>query len=846
MSGIVPRALCNRRHRRSSPLSRWILPLVAAALFGTQPGLHAQERLLPGEAFVTKFSGTTTVDGPGGPSTVIDLAGNVGVAIDLRSPGFPADGRHWLDEPQPFSVTAGDVGQVFGVALDDADPPSIYLTATSAFGLHRNADNSDWMAGLWGPGGEPGTVYRLTAANDYQPEIFAAITLDGRPNTGAALGNIAFDRWHHQLFVSDLETGMIHRLALADSADLGRYDHGVTGRAAFTDALTGAASSLPPVAFDPATSARIADCPSGDFARTPSCWNLADFRRRVWGLDVRRDAGTGSVRLYYAIWGSQGFGSPDWAAAGEDQQNSVWSVAIAEDGGFDTSSVRREFFLPEFFRSPEAIARAGIGNPVADIAFPAIGDQPVMLLAERGGLRNLGLTAENAFATPHEARVLRYEPDASGIWQPVGRYDIGYYDRQGDGPPYVRAGAAGGVAFGAGYSATGAIDPGQPDGFVWMTGDALCSPDGACLDPAAGDHADQSDVSGLQGEDQAAFQEIIPAAAFQPYPAPGPATPPAGPDGSYMIDADVNVDGAGVPIAAELGRNDATRIGDVVVFQEAAGAPPAPPPPVVAELDLAIAKRALGAVCLAGSACPFAVTVTNVGDLPYTGPLVVIDTGANGATLVTPPPGWDCDEHFPGVYTCTYPSLTLAPGESLAFEAAFIVPAWWSQPVFENCVELTTPGSGEDAQTHNNSACGYAPTAEPGSPGYDPEVYAPDLALAKFALAGQCDAFDMCPFLVRITNVGAAPYTGVLAIHDDIDYPGSAFATWAPAPEWTCGPVGGIAFDCTHVPVTLSPGEFREVTLWIAAGPIVPGHFHVRNCAWIDWGGAPGDINPGN
>ncbi len=297
-------------------------------------------------------------------------------------------------------MTAGDIGQVFGVALDDASPPNIYLTATAAFGLHRNADNSGWMDGMWGPGGGPGTVYRLAAANDYRPEIFAEITLDGRANSGAALGNIAFDREHHQLFVSDLETGMIHRIAIADGNDLGHYDHGVTGRSAFVDAASAASVALAPVAFDPATSARIADCPSGDFARTPSCWNFADFRRRVWGLDVAQDPGSNAVRLYYAVWGSQGFGSADWPTAGDDQQNSVWSVAIADDGSFDASSVRREFFLPEFFRSPEAIARAGISNPVADIAFPRFGAQTVMLVAERGGIRNLGLSADNAFAYP--------------------------------------------------------------------------------------------------------------------------------------------------------------------------------------------------------------------------------------------------------------------------------------------------------------------------------------------------------------------------------------------------------------------------------------------------------------
>ena len=385
----------------------------AAALFVVvaAPGQAVgQQALQPGEAFVTKFSGTTTDAG----RMVIDLAGTVGTAIDLRAPGFPADGRHWLDEPHLFSVTAGDVGQVFGVTLDDASPPNIYLTATSAFGLHRNADNSDWLPGMWGPGGGPGTVYRLTAANHYLPEIFTEITLDGRANSGAALGNIAFDRQHHQLFVSDLETGMIHRVALADGADLGRYDHGVTGRGNFVDAVSGANLSLAPVDFDPATSAHVADCPSGDFARTPSCWNFADFRRRVWGLDVRQESAGGPVRLYYAVWGSQGFGNPDWPTAGEDQQNSVWSVAIADDGRFDPSSVRREFFLPEFFRSPAEIARAGISNPVADIAFPKLGSQNVMLVAERGGVRNLGLSADAAFAYPDEARVLRYERD--GEW----------------------------------------------------------------------------------------------------------------------------------------------------------------------------------------------------------------------------------------------------------------------------------------------------------------------------------------------------------------------------------------------------------------------------------------------
>ena len=369
-------------------------------------------------------------------AAVIDPEGTVGGIIGLSSLGAASLGAHWAKEPQRSAVTASQVGQVFGVTLDDADPPNIYLTATSAFGLHRNADNSDWMAGMWGPDGGPGTVWKLDAAKNYQPEIFSQIELDGRANTGAALGNIAFDGWNKQFYVSDLETGMIHRLSPSDGSDLEHYDHGVDGRSAFFDVEKSEFKLLPSIPFDPASAARTADCPGGEFARMPPCWNFADFRRRVWGLSVRRDPAAKEVRLYYAVWGSQGFDNEDYAEAGDDQRNSVWSVRIDEDGEFNLASVRREFFLPDFFQSPEAIARAGRSHPVSDIAFPAFGDQDVMLLAERGGVRNLGLGEESAFATPNEARVLRYELTDSGFWRGAGRYDVGYYDRKEAGPPY--------------------------------------------------------------------------------------------------------------------------------------------------------------------------------------------------------------------------------------------------------------------------------------------------------------------------------------------------------------------------------------------------------------------------
>ncbi|MHA1544994.1 MAG: hypothetical protein ACTSUY_01040, partial [Alphaproteobacteria bacterium] len=344
----------------------------------------AQEAMQAGEAYATRFSGTVefTLD-DGTKFNTLDQNGVVGSIVDVRAPGFTADGRHWRDEPQRLPITAAEVGQVFGIAIDNAQPANVFLTATSAFGLHRFDDNSDWLPGQWGPGAGPGTVYKLDGTTGYAPQPFAEITLGGRANTGAALGNIAFDATFQQLFVTDLETGMIHRLSAATGADLGQFDHGVEGRASFFDATTGGQALLPAVAFDPTTAAKIADCTDAagapaEFSSTPGCWNFADFRRRVWGVAVHTDAQTGQTRVYYSVWGSEGFGNPKWAGAGKGRRSSVWSVGLNQDGSFAAGDTRREFLVPPF----------GAGNKVARaVTDIAIAPGGVMLVAERGGVR---------------------------------------------------------------------------------------------------------------------------------------------------------------------------------------------------------------------------------------------------------------------------------------------------------------------------------------------------------------------------------------------------------------------------------------------------------------------------
>jgi hypothetical protein len=162
---------------------------------------------------------------------------------------------------------------------------------------------------------------------------------------------------------------------------------------------------------------------------------------------VHRNPARNEVRLYYSVWSGPAFDDPGWQnAQDDDKRNSVWSVRLGPDGNF-AGDMRREFILPDFFTRQDDIARAGFSQPVSDISFATCGPRPVMLLAERGGIRNLGLAA-GARSPAARARALRYELDQNGNWHAVGRYDVGFYNREAEGEAYLNANCAGGIAFG--------------------------------------------------------------------------------------------------------------------------------------------------------------------------------------------------------------------------------------------------------------------------------------------------------------------------------------------------------------------------------------------------------------
>lgn len=500
--------------------------------------------------------------------------------------------------------------------------------------------------------------------------------------------------------------------------------------------------------------------------------------------------------------GSWGFTAPErrvWGLAvyrdrlyyAVEAGGQIWSVGIGPDGGF-AGDPRWELDLPA----------AQNANPVSDIAFQPNGS---MLLAQRGGIASRYDYSQ--YHTPRKSSVLRYrlespdDPATPSRWvaEPED-YAIGF--------PGIHRNASGGIALGYGYrqNAGGNTVFGAPQGTLWTTGDALRD------NPVHGAQLAQGgplNVHGLQGN---ALNLVRP--GNEP------------PWQSYFVDYDGKFDD---PQASG-------HVGDVEIAHAHARKP---------VMDLRIHKRAIPELCTIGDQCTFEIEITNTGALTYSGPLVIRDVAHGGAQLIGhSPPDWDCREAFPGggIYECKNPGVTLQPGEHISLELIFHMPPWWTRPVYDNCAELIVPGAGVDHRPYNNRSCDYVPTIETGHP-----LYAPDLQLEKFGLFGACDFFGLCEFVVRITNVGAAPYTGLLHINDVTTTAGATLIDWSPKPEWNCAAIGPGEYGCsTAGPVTLAPGDFREIIILVQGPPIAPGVTHVQNCANIDWKGLPHDPNPHN
>ncbi len=453
---------------RPSIVRRLRSSLIRAAAVVLASGLAvaaaaAQEAIVqPGFAVVTGFAGVAATQAPQGADPFdyvgIDPGGASAQVVDLTALG--AQGAESTAD-KPFTVTPSEVGQVFGVALDDAENPDIYLAATSAYGLslgvadasgevkrvQRGEAGAQFVPGQFGPpelGGSPGSIWRIDGTSG-EVSLFATVeTAAGSP---ASLGGLAYDPRTRQIFAADRSTGIVYRYGL-DGSPQGTYDHGVEGR---PDA---GLAPLPPTPTAPI------DITSSSFDTTnPASWGFAPPARRVFALAVHDD------RLFYTI----------------AQGPQVWSVQINPDGTV-SGGARMEVEVPSLQDGVE----------ITSITFDGQGR---MYLAERGA--TTGDYTMYALANGGQSRVLRYLPVGPGQWQPAPeQYSVGM------APNYNNA--DGGVALSYGYTQQGdssVIDTGACDATVWSTGGRLLDTGDLSAAPGTFPYVD-----GLQGNAEGLVQ----------------------------------------------------------------------------------------------------------------------------------------------------------------------------------------------------------------------------------------------------------------------------------------------------------------------------------------------------
>lgn len=453
--GVLRSLAFNLTHRKSVGLrgrlttgSALIALALGASLGAVAPAGAQETRIInPGAMAVTGFAGTIIpgIDEGLPPGvdpvdeTFIDTERATLRVFDVSALGGPPSGQ-LVYTPQPFEVLAGQIGQVFALTYDDgvrdgvpSNVPDLYAGATSLHGIRivtpdadgdarpererRGKAGASFMAGQFGEenGGGPGSIWKIDGLTG---EVSLFTTIDG--NSGPGIGDVSFEKAHRQFFASDLDTGLIHRIA-ADGTLVDTFDHGVAGRPA---------RSLDPVADDGA----VMDIQGAAFdSEDPDTWGFTQDERSVWGVAAH------GGRVYYAV--------------GEKAE--IWSVGLTNDGSF-AADARWELTVD-----------AEEDLPVTDIAFDNKG---FMYLAQRGETENRYDYSQ--FADSGDGEVLRYwrespdDPATESIWAPVPQeYAIGF--------PQGHRQSAGGIDLQYGYDSEGYFNPNACSATLVATGDKL-------------------------------------------------------------------------------------------------------------------------------------------------------------------------------------------------------------------------------------------------------------------------------------------------------------------------------------------------------------------------------------
>ena len=261
--------------------------------------------------------------------------------------------------------------------------------------------------------------------------------------------------------------------------------------------------------------------------------------------------------------------------------------------------------------------------------------------------------------------------------------------------------------------------------------------------------------------------------------------------------------------------------------------------------DLSLEKKADMSVCDPEGPCDFTITVKNVGDAPYTGPVVIDEwqIGDIADLLSWGPAGWNCGPNG-GQYECTYLAANLPVGATLDLNISFKPGAAWPEGHIRNCARLNwglgNPVIGDPA---NDKDC-----AEICIKGKDPlctpvDKPDPNLEIEKLPDQSTCLAGEPCGFKIRVTNTSAVDYLGPVVVKDQVTVGLVANATFEPAAEWNCLEQNPTTFQCTHTTMGLGAGESRELKVSITT-PADYTAGTIENCGTLLWEPGAGDANP--
>ncbi|MBZ9806977.1 DUF11 domain-containing protein [Mesorhizobium sp. BR1-1-9] len=261
-------------------------------------------------------------------------------------------------------------------------------------------------------------------------------------------------------------------------------------------------------------------------------------------------------------------------------------------------------------------------------------------------------------------------------------------------------------------------------------------------------------------------------------------------------------------------------------------------PPKDREPDLKVEKRADVPRCTMAGGCDFTIRVTNVGDAPYNGKIVLDEvTLPAGSTLDSGPnPPWAC---VPGAtpMICTHPVTTLNPGAFVDLELGFKPAGGWQGTSLRNCATYNYAASGKPlfGSQADDRGCASIPICRRGDRDRDcrpPVEKKADLILKKRARAEACTADGVCSFVIDIINNGTSTYNGPLTVIDTYPEGAPASSTFGPSPPWTCGPNGPGQFRCDNAGISLSPGASTAIVV----KAVVPASYRsdtIENCAEV-------------